>query len=344
MLLNSDTADPAGICLGCLSQAVRICQTSAWAEAAQSGCLPGTAVRGVDMEEALVSARAQSRVCGSPPQRRSKVPDPWVVIFTALGVEYEAIRQDLADPVRQHEERGTVYEVGMLPAARGSWRVALAQTGPGSTAAGVQLERAVQLFAPEVALFLGVAGGRKDVMRGDVVVADTVYDYEWGKSTLEGYLPRIRTHFPAYRLVQRAQLVARESRWQRRIQPSCPHPPPASFVKPIVTGAKVVTHNQSEVACLLDRYASDALAIETEGHGFLEGAYANPSVNALVIRGISDLLIDKDKASDAYWQATASRHATAFAIELLDSIGAYRSRTGFHRQDSSSVRYGGAGS
>ena len=128
---------------------------------------------------------------------------PSVVVFTALEVEYEAIRDYLTGPVEQCEERGTLYEIGALPGVRRPWRVAVTQTGPGSTTAGVQLERAMSVFSPGVVLFLGVAGGRKDVARGDVVVADTIYDYEWGKSTLEGYQPRMRTHWPAYRLVQR---------------------------------------------------------------------------------------------------------------------------------------------
>ena len=252
--------------------------------------------------------------------RRTSVPEPYVVVFTALGVEYEAIRDYLDGPIWQHEERGTLYEVGALPGVRGSWHVALAQAGPGSTTAAVQLERAVSVFAPEVALFLGVADGRRDVARGDVVVAQTIYDYEQGKSTLEGYQPRMKTHSPAYRLLQRAQLVARENRWQQRIQPGCPDPPPRCFVKPIVTSDRVIA-DQSE-ARLLARYAGDALAVETEGHGFLAGAYLNREVEALVIRGISDLLAGKDQASDEYWQLVASRHAVAFAVEFLDSLGA----------------------
>jgi nucleoside phosphorylase len=244
-----------------------------------------------------------------------------VVVFTALDVEYEAIREYLDGPFSQREERGTLYEVGALTGVRGSWRVAVTQTGPGSTTAGVQVDRAIPIFGPEIVLFLGVAGGRKDVALGDVVAADTIYDYESGKSTLKGYQPRIRTHHCAYRLVQRARLVSRENRWQQRIRPPSPLPPPASFIKPIATGSKVVTHDRSAVARLLDQHTSDALAVETEGHGFLEGAYVNPGVDALVIRGISDLLVGKDQASDKHWQPIASRHAAAVAVELLDSLG-----------------------
>jgi hypothetical protein len=116
-------------------------------------------------------------------------------------------------------------------------------------------------------------------------------------------------------------MVARENQWQQRIRPACPDPPPSSFVKPIVTGGKVITHGKAETALLLGQYASDALAVETEGHGFLEAAYVNTDVDAIVIRGISDLLAGKDKESDDYWQPVASRHAAAFAVELLDSIG-----------------------
>ena len=251
---------------------------------------------------------------------RQGPPARTVVVFTAIGVEYQAVREYLGDAERQ-EEHGTLYEVGTLPGIRGSWQIALAETGPGSTAAGLQLDRAVRVFDPEIAIFLGVAGGRKDVVRGDVVVADAIYDYELGKSTLDGFEPRMRTHFPAHRLLQWARLVARDNQWQRRIRPACPDPPPACYVKPIVTGGKVIAHDSSQAALLLRQYAGDAVAVETEGHGFLEAAYLNPRVDALVIRGISDLLTGKDKQGDDYWQPVASRHAAAFAIEFLNSIG-----------------------
>jgi nucleoside phosphorylase len=236
-------------------------------------------------------------------------------------VEYRAIREYLGADAQRHEEHGELYEVGTLPGILGAWQVVLAETGPGSTAAGLQLDRAVRVFDPEIAIFLGVAGGRKDVALGDVVAADTIYDYEWGKSTLHGFEPRTRTHFPAHRLVQWARLVAREDRWQRRILPDCPDPPPTGYVKPIATGGKVIAHDRSEAALLLKRYAGDAVAVETEGHGFLEAAYVNPRVDALVIRGISDLLTGKDQQGDDYWQPVASRHAAAFAIEFLNSVG-----------------------
>lgn len=269
-------------------------------------------------------ARAPARACtnGVRTSRETGRPERWAVILSALNVEYQAIRECLGGPIGERKERGTLYETGTLSGARGSWQVAIAETGPGSAAAGVHLERAATVFSPEVALFVGVAGGFKDVARGDVVVADAVYDYEGGKSLLGDYRSRMKTHLPSHPILQRALRVAGENRWQRRIRPVSPQPPPAAFVKPIVTGGKVVAHDRSEVALLIDRYASDAVAVEMEGYGFLEGAHLNPGMGALVIRGISDLLSGKDEASDEYWQPVASRHAAAFAVELLDRLGA----------------------
>jgi len=262
----------------------------------------------------------QGRGRAAPPGRRA-------VIVTALPVEYQAVREYLDGPLTDHDERGTVYEVGTLAGVRGGWHVAAAVTGPGSTNAGLVLDRVISSFDPEVAIFVGVAGGRKDVRRGDVVVADAVYDYESGKSSLDEYQPRMRTHLPAHHTLQRAFLVAGENQWQRRIRPGSPGPLPAALVKPIVTGGKVVAHDRSEVARLIDRYASDAVAIEMEGYGFLAGAHLNPGMGALVIRGISDLLTGKDPAADEYWQPIASRNAAAFAVELLDRLGARPSVT-----------------
>jgi len=49
----------------------------------------------------------------------------------------------------------------------------------------------------------------------------------------------------------------------------------------------------------------DALAVEMEGYGFLRQTHANQQVNALVVRGISDLIEGKDEADKQNWQAIA---------------------------------------
>ncbi|TMU97326.1 5'-methylthioadenosine/S-adenosylhomocysteine nucleosidase [Streptomyces sp. DASNCL29] len=240
-----------------------------------------------------------------------------VVVLTALEVEYRAVRAHLEDPRPVQAERGAVFELGVFREGSGERTVAIHMTGPGNPGAGVSVERAAALFAPRAVLFVGVAGGVKDVALGDVVAADAVYDYETGKDTETGFLPRQKTYQSAYGLVQLARLVAAADAWQRRVRPGDDAPRPRAHVKPLAAGGRVVAHHRSDVGLRLAASAGDALAVDMEGFGFLAGAYANQQLDALVIRGISDLLGDKGEAHDERWQPVASRNAAAFAFELI---------------------------
>ncbi|MET8183138.1 hypothetical protein [Streptomyces sp. NPDC005336] len=243
-----------------------------------------------------------------------------VVVLTALEVEYRAVRAHLEDPRPVQAERGALFEVGTFRDGPLQRLVAIHMTGPGNPGAAASVERAAALFEPRAVLFVGVAGGRKDVVLGDVVAADAVYDYETGKDTETGFLPRQKTYQSAYGLVQLARFVAAGDEWQRRIRPADEAPRPRAHVKPIAAGGRVVAHHRSDVGLRLAASAGDALAVDMEGFGFLAGAYVNQHLDALVIRGISDLLGDKGEAHDERWQPVASRHAAAFAFELVGRI------------------------
>ncbi|WP_262701216.1 MULTISPECIES: effector-associated domain 2-containing protein [Streptomyces] len=243
-----------------------------------------------------------------------------VVVLTALEVEYRAVRAHLEDPRTVQPERGALFELGVFREESEERTVAIHMTGPGNPGAAASVERAAALFAPRAVLFVGVAGGRKDVALGDVVAADAVYDYETGKDTETGFLPRQKTYQSAYGLVQLARLAAAADTWQRRIRPGDDAPRPRAHVKPLAAGGRVVAHHRSDVGLRLAASAGDALAVDMEGFGFLAGAYVNQQLDALVIRGISDLLGDKGEAHDERWQPVASRNAAAFAFELIGRI------------------------
>lgn len=250
---------------------------------------------------------------------KSKLPS--AVILTALPVEYQEVRTHL---IHLHEEihpQGTIYERGIFFSSKNwSWDIGIAEVGKGNASAAREGERAINYFQPSVLLFVGVAGGLKDVQLGDVVAAIKVYSYEFGKVT-KTFQTRPNVINMPYRLEQRVRAEARKPDWLRRIGEPFPEPIPRVFVAPIAAGEKVVASTDSAEWQFLKACYDDALAVETEGYGFFQTAHANPQVEACVIRGISDLIDNKSEVEAANSQVIAARHASAFAFEILAKLG-----------------------
>ena len=235
------------------------------------------------------------------------------VILTAIPIEYMAVRVHLSDLREEIHPNGTIYERGKFSIDGQEWEVGIVQTGAGNSPAAMEAERAIAYFKPNVILFVGVAGGIKDVELGDVVAATKVYGYESGK-VAETFRPRPDVGRSTYNLIQRAKAAARKGEWLARLSNSAQ---PNVFVEPIAAGEKVVTNKKSDLFEFLQHNYGDALAVEMEGRGILEVAHANQQVSALIIRGISDLIDGKSKADEGGFQEIAARHASAFAFEVL---------------------------
>lgn len=242
------------------------------------------------------------------------------VILTTFNAESRAVTDLFDHPRDPHpiERRGTLYDTGTYTGDRSTWQVAVAEIGAGNAVAALAVERAQAVFRPDVIMLVGVAGGLRDVDLGDVVVADAVYEYGLGKDTDDGYRPRMRTHTPSARLLQHARTVARRVQWHVRSRPA------QVLVKPVAAGDTLVAGNGSGTARYLRSQCDDAVAVEMEGSGFLRGADLNRTAEALIVRGISDLLSGKDPANDQRWQPVAARNAAAFALAVLDAAGCRR--------------------
>jgi nucleoside phosphorylase len=199
------------------------------------------------------------------------------------------------------------------------WQICVAQVAPGNSSAALETERAVRFFNPDIALFVGIAGGVKDVNIGDVVAGSKMYGYESGADR-EQFQPRPEVFLASYPLIQEAHLIAQNDEWLKRSADVSIEQRPRAFVGPVAAGAKVIKSSEGAVAKLLKENYGDTLAVEMEGEGFMRAAHAN-KVDSIVVRGISDLLDGKAEADKSGSQERASDHAAAFAFQLLVLLG-----------------------
>jgi nucleoside phosphorylase len=100
-------------------------------------------------------------------------------MVTALEVETRAVLRQLGKLTVE-----TVNGTGFFKGHFEGWDVAVVEAVPGNARAATIAVRAIEHYKPDVALFVGVAGGVKDVAIGDVVVATKVYGYESGGSLM----------------------------------------------------------------------------------------------------------------------------------------------------------------
>jgi nucleoside phosphorylase len=239
----------------------------------------------------------------------------YAVILTAIEDETRAVLRHVAS-ANEVNVKGTVFHVGQF----GDWDIAVAECGAGNIRTAIVVERAIDRFGPEVACFVGVAGGVKDVVIGDVVVATKVYGYESGKARAQAFHPRPEVSLPAYIFDQRARAVRLRGGWKSRFDPQLTHTNPKIFVGAIAAGEKVVGSSRSDVAKFLKESYGDALAVEMEGRGFLDGVHINHPVQGCVVRGVADLLDNKDETDKAGWQLIAADAASAVAFEMLATL------------------------
>ncbi|MEK8169197.1 hypothetical protein NKH77_03465 [Streptomyces sp. M19] len=146
-------------------------------------------------------------------------------------------------------------------------------TGPGNHVPAALAERAAALLLRGRCCSWG-RGRRQGRRAGDVVAADSVYDYETGKDTEAGFLPRQKT-YPAGTDWSRSR-----GRWRwptagsggsgrcRKGPPACP--------RQADRGGRPGHHPpRVGVGQAAGRDGGDVVAVDMEAYGFLTGAYLN---------------------------------------------------------------------
>jgi nucleoside phosphorylase/transcription elongation GreA/GreB family factor len=249
------------------------------------------------------------------------------VILTALGLEYNAVLSYLTNPEKKVHPDGSIYEIGTITLNNFNWEVTLVETGAHNISAAKETERALATFNPNIVLFLGVAGGLKDVSIGDVVSSTKVYGYESGKAEVD-FHPRPEVFTPNNLMIHLSRLIVREGKWVKRLNLSLQQKIPKALIGAIVAGEKVIASKESkEYKEIKDTYG-DALAVEMEGLGFMQVAADHRDIDALLIRGISDLIEKKSESDASGSQENAVKNASAFAIEVLANYGLIKKSSG----------------
>lgn len=244
-----------------------------------------------------------------------------VVLITGVPA-YRIMRRFFDDVQEDLHTTGTLYERGSFLSASGRATAALLMESGDNVRTASETERALNYYTPEVILSVGLADGIADVGIGDVVVASKVYYYEPTKEGLKPLtMPEIGN--PGYRARQRATFEAGKFDWLRHLPGECASPEPRVALAPVAAGAKILTSTRSAASMLLRTHFSDAVAVDTQGYGFLQAVHANlsrehqPALEALVVRGIKDLVNGPLAPSTREEQAIAAQRACAFAFHVL---------------------------
>lgn len=243
---------------------------------------------------------------------------PQAVIITAIPIEFNSACEHLRDLKEVTSPKQAVYELGLFDGDENVWKVGVAEVGAGNTQCCIETERAIDFFNPQVVIFVGIAGGFKDdITFGDVVVAERAYGYEMGKIKDGEMLTRPDSGKSSYAMLQRAKAVARKDNWKTRIIGNNDGIiNPKAIVKPIAAGEKVIADSRSDIAKMLKKHYNDTAAIEMEGYGFYKAIEVNEGVLGLIVRGISDMLDNKED----HYHDLASKNASAFAFEVLSKL------------------------
>lgn len=237
------------------------------------------------------------------------------LILTAIPTEYKAVRDKLSDLQEIETPDGTIFEKGKYATQEKILEVIIGQCGMGNINSAIYTERAIKTINPSLVFFCGIAGGIKDVKLGDVVVASKIYSYE-GLKDDGGLQSRPDGHKCTYSIVQRALHESTTNQWHSTTTDL----EYKVFVGPICVGEKVLGDKKSELYKFIRAHYNDSLAVEMESMGFLGAAHSNNCENYAVVRGISDLIEEKEDSDNEGFQEIASRHAADFTFALLNKV------------------------
>lgn len=265
-----------------------------------------------------------------------------IAIITVIEAEYTAVRRYLDATFRVPPGRVTKYgwELGHIssPAFGKPYRVVLAMAGnQGTNNAVLATKDTVQTWKPSAVVLVGIAGGRAvdGLEKGDVVVSEVIWGYEYGKIE-EGFQPRQNYTYQVNSHIVTAARVhnIKQPGWKDSIQAK---PPtlgklPKLAVGPVASGDKLVDDETDAFFQRVVQKWPKLVAIEMEGAGAAAAIKSlqdeKVSVSFTMVRGISDM--PRTAAPDTgdapppaqtterdAWKQFAAEAAACFTVDLI---------------------------
>ncbi len=244
-------------------------------------------------------------------------------IITALEIEATAIVARLENHIIKQFEKESIrtYHYGTIQGSNQRYRVVVAiLPSIGNVPAANATTDTLTQWNPRFVLMVGIAGGipQDDLDLGDVVIADQVVGYDYGKVTADGLRPRDHVYPTSAFLRERIHNFW-DKAWTQQVNITRPtnaaRTTPKKFVGPIASGNKIVA--STEFRNQLLAHWPKLLAVETEAEGVFAAVFDRPQIRgALVIRGICDMA-DERKSDE--WQEYAANVAAAFTVNFLKS-------------------------
>ena len=96
------------------------------------------------------------------------------LILTALSNEYSAVRKLLKDISEETLEDGTIIEKGIAQNCEDG-EVYIRECGKGNTKAALSADKLIKHIQPDLTMFIGIAGGIKDLNIGDVLILSLIH-------------------------------------------------------------------------------------------------------------------------------------------------------------------------
>ena len=258
-----------------------------------------------------------------------------IVILTILPEEFQAVKSKIPNLQRWlgEEKNPNLYawQTGSINAQSGAnYKVAVGMIGrAGNTNSALAVKEALEQWSPRYVFFVGVAGGLKQLNKGDVVLADIIYGYEYGKMERK-FSPRMDWSYRTDQgLLTGATAYSLDNSWKNHIAIESPKPCNTKFSTGIIaSGEKVVDDPTNEFFAQVLQAWPRITAVEMEGAGAAsaieQGQASGKPVGFIVVRGISDVPRTTDETDTERgtkerddWKPYASAAAAAFTVGYI---------------------------